>query len=482
MGSVREPDGGFSVPLAFAMYYVWGKDVYLEKPCAHNVRECRAIAQAARKHGRIVQHGTMQRSGAHFQEAREYARSGKLGRIGLVRCYSILGRKSIGHRLDTKPPSHLDYDFWLGPAPERAYNENRCHYNWRFMWDYGTGDMGNWGVHWLDIPLWTLDLGWPDAVSSSGGKFIHDDDKETPDTQLTLYEYPRLTLVWELRMWSKYPNQGGIDDSGTGTTFYGDQQVLNVTREGWKAFTKDEKKLIAQSHARDDKFLLHANNFIESMRSRRAPVADIASGHISAAVSLHGNVAYLAGEKIRYDPDKDEMDKREKDRRKGLAPRGNHDLRGFPSDRLLGRSTPERICSQEAIVWGEGHREVDPVGFALAGTCDDDGRTDRAGSSLVSGTGGRLCDRRAEARRGGVPVRGTDKTTTLIRRHRRGHPPSGRLVLRQSTPIFLPYTKTQQKRSDKHESRRFRFSATGPDELLSLRSPCGSDTFGHHSP
>jgi len=290
-----------------------GKDVYLEKPCAHNVRECRLIAQAARKYNRIIQHGTMQRSGAHFQQAREYVRSGKLGKIGLIRCYSILGRKSIGHKPNSKPPSHLDYDFWLGPAAEKPYNENRVHYNWRFMWDYGTGDMGNWGVHWLDIPLWTLDLGWPDAVCSSGGKFIYDDDKETPDTQLTLYEYPGLTLAWELRMWSRYPNQGGIDDSGTGATFYGDEQVLNVTRAGWKAFTKDEKKPIAQGHPREDKFLVHANDFIDSMLSRKAPIADIASGHISAAVAILGNVAYLAGEKIRYDPEKDEMGKSEKD-------------------------------------------------------------------------------------------------------------------------------------------------------------------------
>jgi len=290
-----------------------GKDVYLEKPCAHNVRECRLIAQAARKYSRIIQHGTMQRSGAHFQEAREYVRSGKLGKIGLIRCFSILGRASIGHKPAGQPPAGLDYDFWLGPAPQRPYNENRGHYNWRFIWDYGTGDMGNWGVHWLDIPLWTLDLGWPDAVCCSGGKFIYDDDKETPDTQLTFYEYPHLSLVWELRMWSKYPNQGGIDDSGTGVTFYGDEQVLNVTRAGWKAFTKDEKKLIAQGHAGDDKFLLHANNFIDCVQSRKAPIADIASGHVSAAVAILGNVAWLAGEKIRYDPVKEKLDKSEKD-------------------------------------------------------------------------------------------------------------------------------------------------------------------------
>jgi predicted dehydrogenase len=183
------------------------KDVYLEKPCAHNVLECHEVAKAAQRYGRVIQHGTMQRSGAHFKEAREYIRSGKLGHVAFVRCYSILGRTNIGRKPATDPPAHLDYDAWLGPAPFQPFHENRCHYNWRFMWNYGTGDMGNWGVHWLDMPLWMLELGWPDAVACSGGKYVHDDDKETPDTQTALYEYPKLTVAWELRMWSRFPNQ-----------------------------------------------------------------------------------------------------------------------------------------------------------------------------------------------------------------------------------------------------------------------------------
>jgi len=286
-----------------------GKDVYLEKPCAHNVAECRRIAQAAQTHGRIIQHGTMQRSGAHFQEAREYIRAGRLGKIVLVRCYSILGRAPIGHKPVAPAPPHLDYDFWLGPAPAKPYTEKRCHYNWRFMWDYGTGDMGNWGVHWLDMPLWMLDLGWPIAVSCSGGKYVHDDDKETPDTQTALYEYSNLTVLWELRMWSRFPNDGGISDSGTGVTFYGDEQVLALNRAGWKALQKDESDVLVQRHARNDSLLAHANDFIESVQSRKAPVADIASGHISAAVSLLGNVALLAGETIRYNPQTHQLDK-----------------------------------------------------------------------------------------------------------------------------------------------------------------------------
>ena len=182
-----------------------GKDVYVEKPCAHNVRECHLIAEAAAKYNRKVQHGTQQRSGNHFQQAKEIVKSGALGKISFVRTWACLGRESIGKEKPTDPPANLDYDFWLGPAPSVPYQKNRVHYNWRFMWDYGTGDMGNWGVHWLDIALWSLDLGWPKSTSSTGGKYVFDDDKEVADTQLAHYDYDSLSIAWELRMWSKFP-------------------------------------------------------------------------------------------------------------------------------------------------------------------------------------------------------------------------------------------------------------------------------------
>lgn len=275
-----------------------GKDVYVEKPCAHNIHECRAIAEAARKYKRIVQHGTQQRSGKHFLEAKTYVQSGRLGRIAMARTWGILGRGGIGKAPVGVPPAHIDYNAWLGPAPKKPYTENRCHYNWRFMWDYGTGDMGNWGVHWLDIAVWALELGWPTAVSSSGGQFLYDDDKETPDTQMALYEYPDLTLVWELRMWDKH----GIEGRGTGTAFYGEKETLIVNRSGYEVFAKDGERLksVKPSNNMD---LDHKHNFIDSVQSRQPPVADIAEGQIGAGVAVLGNVAFLANEKIRYNPE-----------------------------------------------------------------------------------------------------------------------------------------------------------------------------------
>ncbi len=287
-----------------------GKDVYIEKPCAHNVHECRMIAKAAQKYNRIVQHGTQQRSSNHFREAKEYVQSGELGKIAMIRTWAILGRGSIGHKPPTDPPDYVDYDMWLGPAPKKPFTENRFHYNWRFMWDYGTGDMGNWGVHWIDIGLWALDLGWPQAVSSSGGMHIYDDDKETPDTQLTLYEYPDLTMMWELRMWSKHT----FDGRGTGTAFYGEDQTLIVNRGGWQVYTNDGKEVLAQGRPTNDMLVAHADNFIECVKSRKSPVADIANGHISAAVSILGNVSYLADEKVRYNPERDQLMKEGKNK------------------------------------------------------------------------------------------------------------------------------------------------------------------------
>ncbi len=280
-----------------------GKDVYVEKPCAHTVYECRQMAAAADKYKRMVQHGTQQRSGAHFQEAREYVRSGKLGTIGLVRTWALPVRKKLEVVPNSDPPATLDYDFWQGPAPVRDYNKNLSHpYNWRFAWDYGTGDMGNWGVHWLDIALWTLDLGWPKSTSSSGGKFVFKDAKETPDTQVSLYDYDDLTLIWEQRLWSGKFFEG----RQYGTAFYGENETLVVNREGMWVYDKEGQQIYEAQDVTsiDELSIRHMNNFIDSCQTREQPIANIASGSVSAGISLLGNVAYLAEARIPYDAEK----------------------------------------------------------------------------------------------------------------------------------------------------------------------------------
>lgn len=280
------------------------KDVYLEKPCAHNVNECITIAQAAKVYNRIVQQGTQQLSGNHFKEAKDYIASGALGKIGLVRTWGNFGRGSIGKKPVTDPPAHVDYDFWLGPAPDKPFTENRFHYNWRFMWDYGSGDVGNLGVHMLDTALWSLNLTWPERISAQGGLHVYEDDKETPDTLVSLYQYPNLTLMWELRMWSNHP----FDGWRFGITYYGQNQTLFLSRDGWRVYDKDGVTLLKEELPTDDLLVKHTTNFVESVHTREAPASDIASGHISSSIALLGNASFLAGKDIRYDPQQQTLD------------------------------------------------------------------------------------------------------------------------------------------------------------------------------
>ena len=202
-----------------------GKDVYVEKPLATSIEEGRAMLTAAQKHGRVVQMGSQWRSCRHIIEAAEFIRSGKLGKIGLVRGWAFLDWiPSIGKPADGNPPPGVDYDLWLGPAPKRPFNPNRFHYNWRFFWDYGNTELGNQGVHMLDVAMWGieamrgLDNCLPKRIVHNGGIYWLDDAKEVPDTQVVTYDYGDLMLMWEMHSFQQlHP----IEASTTGTAFYG---------------------------------------------------------------------------------------------------------------------------------------------------------------------------------------------------------------------------------------------------------------------
>src|SRR5262249_30091260 len=176
-----------------ALATVWacqaGKHVYVEKPISHNLVEGRRMVEAARRHKCVVQVGTQRRSGASFASAVELVRSGKLGQIPFARTWIAGNRPSIGRRKDEEVPKGVDYDLWLGPAPERPFNQNRFHYKWHWHWDYGTGELGNNGIHALDLARWLLNLDAPVRVSAGGGKFFYDDDQETPDTQIATFDF-----------------------------------------------------------------------------------------------------------------------------------------------------------------------------------------------------------------------------------------------------------------------------------------------------
>ena len=275
-----------------------GKDVYVEKPCAHNLREGQLMVEMARKHQRVVQHGTQSRSAVHVQDAVEFLQSGGIGRILQAKAINAQRRGNIGHKADAPTPAGVNYDLWLGPAPERPFNPNRFHYNWHWFWDYGTGDMGNDGVHQLDIAHWALgEPGLPNALSCGGGKYYFDDDQETPDTQTVVFEYDDKTLIFEMRLWTPYPEH----TMDNGNVFYGEDGYMILHRsKRWEVYFKGGEKG-PSSQPKNDRGLDHRENFIDCVRSRKRPVADIEKGFHSSALALLGNLAYRLKRRLEID-------------------------------------------------------------------------------------------------------------------------------------------------------------------------------------
>ncbi len=199
---------GFATPNHWhALGGIWacqaGKDVYVEKPCSHNIFEGRKLVEAARRYGRIVQHGTQSRSSVGVRDGIQKLREGVIGDVYMAKGLCYKWRKTIGHTPEEPAPNGVHYDLWLGPAPQRPYSRNRFHYNWHWHWDYGNGDIGNQGVHEMDMARWGLGVGLPTKVQSSGGHYMFDDDQETPNCQLATFEYPdqKKQLVFEVRHW-----------------------------------------------------------------------------------------------------------------------------------------------------------------------------------------------------------------------------------------------------------------------------------------
>lgn len=301
-----------------------GKDVYLEKPVSQTIHEGHLIRDAARKYNRIVQIGTMRRSGDHFRTAAEFVGSGKLGKVCLIKAWMCQERKSIGRPADGTPPATADYEAWLGPAPKRPFNPNRFHYNWRFFWDYGNSELGNQGVHMLDIALWGieklrggLDRCLPTRISSQAGVYWLDDAKEVPDTQTVSYDFGDFLLDWELRSFNGYMT---IEGTRAGTAFYGVEGTLVVDASGWKVTYKDGSPGPSAPGAK----MVHEANFLACLKSRQRPNADIEIGRLSTTLTHLGNISHHLQRDIRFDPktetfpdDKDANSRLRKQYRKG---------------------------------------------------------------------------------------------------------------------------------------------------------------------
>lgn len=298
-----------------------GKDVYVEKPICVAVEEGQKMVEAARKYKRVVQAGTWQRSGEHFQKACEIVRSGQLGKITFCRTwnYGNSPPEGVGNPPDSDPPPGLDWDLWLGPAPKRPFNQNRWGVYpkkfpyFRYFWDYAGGMMTDWGVHVLDIVQMAFDEAMPKAITALGGRLWLKDNTETPDTLQVTYEYPGFIATYEYRS----GNAQSFFNHGYGTVFYGSKGTLFVDRSLYQVFPERGSDLEPSQMKRTaDPHLRHWANFLECVKTRQKPASDIENCYRSSAACIMGNVSYRS--KLRLDWDDKAQTVLQRDARKYL--------------------------------------------------------------------------------------------------------------------------------------------------------------------
>ncbi len=304
---IGTPDHWHALPTIMACQA--GKDVYVEKPLSISVAEGRAMVNAARKYNRVVQMGTQQRSATHFTQAVDYVKSGKLGKIRLVRAWAYQDwMGNIPKVPDSDPPPTVDYDMWLGPATKRPFNKNRFHFNFRWYWDYSGGLMTDWGVHMIDIAVWGMNVKAPLSTMAIGGKYgFPDDAEETPDTQQVLFEFSDFSMLWE----HATAIGRGPEARDHGVAFHGNNGTLVVDRGGWEVYSEIERKgnarankmmpMPRQATGNEEYHFLHVKNFVECLKSRNKPNSDVETGHNSTMVCHLGNLAFRLGRKIKWD-------------------------------------------------------------------------------------------------------------------------------------------------------------------------------------
>jgi predicted dehydrogenase len=287
-----------------------GKDVYVEKPCSHDMFEARQITAAARKYNRLVQHGTNSRSGV-AREAVQKLRDGVIGDVYMARGLCYKWRDTIGRKPVEPVPPGVHYDLWLGPAPQHDFTRNRFHYNWHWFWDYGNGDLGNQGIHQVDVARWGLGVTYPAKVSAMGGHFMFDDDQETPNTIACTFEFDnggrRKLMTFEVRHWianheAGIGENGGKDPNSVGTVFYGSKGYLVILDEDhgkyYSYLGKEQQPGPAGSEVGNN-----WANFIQAVRSRKwsdlnAPIDE---GATSTTLVHLANISYRLGRTLNFD-------------------------------------------------------------------------------------------------------------------------------------------------------------------------------------
>jgi predicted dehydrogenase len=285
-----------------ALMAIWacqaGKDVYVEKPCSHSLVEGRRLVEAARRYGRIVQHGTQRRTDPQWIQLVGDVRNGKYGKLLVSYGYASRTRRSIGIKDPQAPPDELDFDLWLGPAPVHPFRTNLVHYDWHWRWDFGNGEIGNMGSHQLDVCRWAMpDGAMPKRVVSLGGRFGYRDQGETPNTQLTMIDFGEVKLMLEIR--------GLVEEKQWKITneFYTDEGVV---RDG-RFFAQGKGTGVPIDNfpppGAPEQGPRHMQNFIDCVRSRKREDlgAEILEGHRSTLLAHLGNISYRLGQEVPFD-------------------------------------------------------------------------------------------------------------------------------------------------------------------------------------
>jgi predicted dehydrogenase len=275
-----------------------GKHVYVEKPGSHNPWEAHQMVAAARKHRRVVQMGNQRRSWPWVIEAIERLHAGELGRLFFARTWYNNSRPSIGRGRTAPVPDWLEYDLWQGPAPRRPYQDNLIHYNWHWLWHWGNGELGNNGIHALDVARWGLGVDTPLRVSCGGGRYHYDDDQETPDIYITSYDFGGVGMSWE----SHSCSPRGFEGAGFGIHFYGEKGSLVIAGNDCRIYDLNNEPVAEIKGQWND--VDHFGNFLDCIRSGSRPRSDIEDAQKSTFLCHLGNMAYRTGHTLNLDPDR----------------------------------------------------------------------------------------------------------------------------------------------------------------------------------
>ncbi len=295
---IATPDHWHAIPTILACQA--GKDVYCEKPLTHRIVEGRAVVAAAEKYKRVTQMGNLIHAGENYHRVVEIVRSGMLGTISKTRVWMAADRGGLGKPADCDPPAGCDYDFWLGPAPSRAFNPNRFSFNWRWFWDYGGGLLTDFCCHIVDLVHWAMEVDAPRTVAASGGRFGLVDNCETPDTLEVVYEYEKngqdFLLVWS----HTDANTHGLEGLGLGIMFQGTEATLVANYDTHKLLP-EKGRILHEPPTTLPRSVGHHREWLNAIKSRAQCSCNFAYGHRLSSVGHLGNIALRTGEKLKWD-------------------------------------------------------------------------------------------------------------------------------------------------------------------------------------